>query len=299
MHFPLSHSRLFLRPAEAVELSNHAFEHSPFPHSLHSLPPLALLPATAVTPLPCTVCGEERYPCGDTCVSVFGLELPDCFKEPGCAVGAFRGSLDRLSAPLNELSPQQAGSEKAAAALEAVAEIDPHFAGRTLAASLRRISSAALCFNITCPPSTNDCLQAPECDSGVCPQLQPLPAGTPCDDGLANTDSDACDGILGVCSGIDFCAGVTCPPPAPCHTPGVCVSGTCTSMRLANGTACDDGDATTVDTCSAGLCVGVDPCAGVVCESPGPCWDAATCILGTCEYPMRPDGEEVSQLPGL
>jgi hypothetical protein len=128
-----------------------------------------------------------------------------------------------------------------------------------------------------CSREAGECRVATGCDeaSDRC-QFEPRAAGTGCDDHLACTEGDQCDGA-GTCSGTP----VTCD--GPCHTgscdpeSGTCVnrsagslcgdrsdcgshcdaSGDCVEQEAADGTACDDGDsATTEDQCVAGVCTG-------------------------------------------
>jgi hypothetical protein len=61
-------------------------------------------------------------------------------------------------------------------------------------------------------------------------------------------------------------------------------------IPLTDGTACDDGNAVTVnDTCTQGFCGGVDPCEGVVCSPLGACFEAGTCRGGVCTTPLKLD----------
>lgn len=111
--------------------------------------------------------------------------------------------------------------------------------------------------NVTCPTPTQ-CFHPVTCANGLCPSYPPKAAGTVCTDGLSTTLNDVCDGT-GTCAGVDPCAGVTCPQRA-CHQPSTCQrasNGTCTTVRLTDGTGCDDGDSNTVDDrCELGVCVG-------------------------------------------
>ena len=127
----------------------------------------------------------------------------------------------------------------------------------------------------TCDPATGACSDPALAD------------GTACNDGSVCTPTDVC--VSGVCSGQN---PVVCPAPAPCHAPGVChpVSGVCSDPLLADGTACDDGDACTrTDLCLAGVCVGGDP---VTCVAQDQCHVAGTCdpAAGACSNPPQADG---------
>jgi hypothetical protein len=130
---------------------------------------------------------------------------------------------------------------------------------------------------LDCSQEARPCEVATACDEALdqC-QFGPIAAGTSCDDGLACTEDDQCDGA-GTCSGTPLaCEGL-------CHTgscdpdSGTCVnrpagslcgdrtdcasqcdaSGSCVDQEAADGTACDDGDPdTTEDQCVAGECTG-------------------------------------------
>jgi len=83
------------------------------------------------------------------------------------------------------------------------------------------------------------------------------PDGTPCSDGNACTQVDACGG--GVCLGG---SPVVCAPSDACHDAGTCNSGTgaCSSPAKPDGTPCDDANACTFsDQCTGGVCAGTGP----------------------------------------
>ena len=79
--------------------------------------------------------------------------------------------------------------------------------------------------------------------------------GTACNDGNACTTGDSCQ--AGVCvSG----SPVVCTASDQCHDAGVCdpATGLCLNPPKADGTPCDDGNASTVnDLCTAGVCAGI------------------------------------------
>ncbi len=114
-----------------------------------------------------------------------------------------------------------------------------------------------------------------------------MPDGTGCDDGDACTRSDSCR--AGVCTGAE---PVVCQPLDQCHAAGRCdpATGDCSTPELAEGTACDDGDACTrSDSCRAGVCTGAEP---VVCEAIDQCHAAGDCdsATGRCSQPAVADG---------
>ncbi|MGH2533099.1 MAG: hypothetical protein ACRDJW_12445 [Thermomicrobiales bacterium] len=107
------------------------------------------------------------------------------------------------------------------------------------------------------------------CAGGDC-ATAPLPDGSPCDDGLACTDPDTCQGS--VCTG----PSVVCPDPDSCHEAGACdtETGDCVYPAKDDGTECDDGNACTEgDTCQAGVCTG----ASIECD------DGLACTTNTCD----------------
>jgi alpha-tubulin suppressor-like RCC1 family protein len=131
------------------------------------------------------------------------------------------------------------------------------------------------------------CFGLPACDAdpnsgslGACVAL-PMPNGTSCDDGNANTANDVCTD--GACAGADLCVGVTCTAQDACHDAGTCdpATGACSNPAKPNGTSCDDGSAcTAVDTCKAGVCTGASPntCSGHgLCD---PATSACFCAAG-------------------
>src|SRR5207237_10387351 len=98
-------------------------------------------------------------------------------------------------------------------------------------------------------PCTDD-----SCAGGACIHTA---NAAPCNDGNACTRRDTC--IAGVCTGGN---AVVCTAPDQCHDAGSCdpATGTCSSPRKPDGTACDDRNACTrADACIAGVCTGAQP----------------------------------------
>ncbi|MGC4118173.1 MAG: lamin tail domain-containing protein [Myxococcales bacterium] len=140
----------------------------------------------------------------------------------------------------------------------------------------------------------DQCHEAGSCDpaTGTCSQPKKSD-GTACDDGVANTAGDVCTN--GVCAGVDRCQGITCTALDACHVAGTCdhATGVCSNPNAPNGTACDDGNAATVnDSCSNGLCGGVDHCVGVTCTALDQCHEVGTCApaTGVCSNPLKANG---------
>ncbi|MGC4118174.1 MAG: lamin tail domain-containing protein [Myxococcales bacterium] len=140
----------------------------------------------------------------------------------------------------------------------------------------------------------DQCHEAGSCDpaTGTCSQPKKSD-GTACDDGVANTAGDVCTN--GVCAGVDRCQGITCTALDACHVAGTCdrATGVCSNPNAPNDTACDDGNAATVnDSCSNGLCGGVDHCVGVTCTALDQCHEVGTCApaTGVCSNPLKANG---------
>ncbi len=141
------------------------------------------------------------------------------------------------------------------------------------------------------------CHVAGRCDpfSGTCTN----PARSddaPCDDGLACTMADTCQG--GVCTpGVP----VTCPAPDACRGVGVCEEGLALALRSLgeggclypdrpDGTPCDDHDACTLgDACLGGACTSA---LTLECPPTGPCRAQAGCdpVGGQCVGTPLEDG---------
>jgi len=140
---------------------------------------------------------------------------------------------------------------------------------------------------VTCT-ALDQCHVAGVCDheTGICSD-PPIADGTACDDGDLCTKTDTCQ--AGACIGDD---PVICTALDQCHDTGTCdpATGVCSSPELADGTACNDGNACTqTDTCMAGACIGDDP---VTCTALDQCHDAGVCDpeTGICSDPPIADG---------
>ncbi len=132
------------------------------------------------------------------------------------------------------------------------------------------------------------CKVAGVCDptNGIC-NAPNKPFGTPCDDGNACTQADACSS--GACVGSN---PVVCTALDACHLVGTCDagSGTCSQPLAADGAPCDDNNACSqVDTCASGTCEGSNP---VVCEALDGCHTAGVCdgTNGKCSNPVKAEG---------
>jgi len=81
-----------------------------------------------------------------------------------------------------------------------------------------------------------------------------------------------------------WCRGVVCLPTVACHVEGTCTAGQCLERFATDGTACTDGNTTTVnDQCQGGACVGQDPCQSADCSSLNDgCHQPARCASGLC-----------------
>ncbi len=150
-------------------------------------------------------------------------------------------------------------------------------------------------------PCTTDSCQAGVCvGSGSC---------ATCSDGLQNQGEtgvdcggpcapccvptpELCNGLDDDCDGVsDNGAAAACALPSnPCLSPAVCTAGACVYAPVADGTACDDGNACTqTDVCQGGVCTGSN---AVVCNASDACHVAGTCdpATGQCSNPNAANG---------
>ena len=129
-----------------------------------------------------------------------------------------------------------------------------------------------------CAAGLSACVMNVGCDAGQC-LVAPvaLMTGT-CDDGLACTTGDTCDGDGG-------CGGTpkTCPTSNnPCLIAGCAEpSGTC-GFTVDLAATCSDNDGCTQND----ACLVDGGCAGtpITCPAPGECQNAGTCTAGSCSY---------------
>ena len=124
-----------------------------------------------------------------------------------------------------------------------------------------------------------------KCSDGVCDEAakqcksQPKSNTTQCDDGLACTSGDKCDGKGGCAAGTPVtCTGTACKP-SKCDE---VVKG-CSAYNAGSGAVCDDGNAcTAVDSCDgAGVCKGASPktCSGDACNTAACDSKTGACVL--------------------
>ena len=138
------------------------------------------------------------------------------------------------------------------------------------------------CVNtpITCDDLNGCTLDECDEDDGC----ENTPIVSPCDDGDACTEGDACDAV-GECVGA----------PVVCDDGNDCTTDTCLAATgcvvTPNANPCDDGNVCTdQDTCAFGSCVGVavscddnDPCTVDSCAAPSGCLnEPVVCDLGEC-----------------
>ena len=168
-------------------------------------------------------------------------------------------------------------------------------------------------LSVVCPPAPSDCATY-SCNraTGTC-VLGSISIGAVCDDGVACTAEDGCDGSGG-CSGtpVDCDDGLSCTADScneangqcmnvpdgglcdddnPCTTDSCEVNGGCLNADL-NAGACNDGDPCTMDdACSAGSCIGQWDAAKCGCdetadcavlEDGNPCTGTFFCSEGSC-----------------
>jgi hypothetical protein len=150
-----------------------------------------------------------------------------------------------------------------------------------------------LCANVVCS-ALDPCHDAGVCDHATGSCSSPAKAnGSACDDADPNTVNDAC--YNGACGGTNLCVDVVCSALDQCHDAGVCdhATGTCSNPNKANGTACDDGNAQSVnDACYNGACGGMNLCVDVACSALDQCHVAGVCdpATGMCSNPAKADG---------
>lgn len=154
-------------------------------------------------------------------------------------------------------------------------------------------SFKAKCALVHCHAS-DSCHAAGTCNAqtGTCSNPM-LADSTPCNDGNALTVEDQCK--AGVCSGVDKCAGKSCPAENDCYEEGTCDkhTGKCVAVMKAGGTSCDDGNSKTVDdVCNAGVCAGRDLCKDVNCDAPSTCHLSGRCDqkTGRCSIKTKKAG---------
>ena len=131
----------------------------------------------------------------------------------------------------------------------------------------------------TCTPGTCEVSSAPN-GVGCTPVFEAQ--GVTCDDTLAGTKSDVCDGF-GVCAGTPYSCS-----PGTCEASSTPNGTDCTVVFSPSGTACDDGNAGT----QADKCDGAGGCAGVT----NPCQDGTPVPTGGCAWTSA--GNDTFVVPG-
>jgi len=129
------------------------------------------------------------------------------------------------------------------------------------------------------PPST-------ACASGSCNQGVVVITNQPINTACGAGNALKCDGA-GNCVTCNDAS--QCPPAANQCAIATCNAHMCGTANKADGVACDDGNACTLnDTCTAGTCGGT----AVTCSALDQCHIAGTCnpATGACNNPPAPDG---------
>ena len=221
---------------------------------------------TAACDGPCEACAIAAGAAEDgVCAPISGPACDDgdlCTQADTCLAGACIG------APAADGAPCDDGS--------ACTQDDACLAGACAGGSPVVCSAQEACHVAFCDPATGQCVDAL------------APGGSPCDDGEACTQVDACEagacvgGSPVVCSTANTCAVAACDV----------ATGACVETIQADGADCSDLDACTLpDTCQAGVCTSGPP---KVCPVPSSCHVAGICFSpsGACGIPStRPDGE--------
>ena len=150
---------------------------------------------------------------------------------------------------------------------------------------------AEQCVGAFCVGTAVNCDDANPCSAdacdvttGVCGHTV-ISVATPCNDGDACTNNDACAGMT--CSGVSIAASL-------CSDGNVCTSDVCnpadgTCSWTAAASPCDDGNPCTVgDACAASACVSGS---GALCNDNNACTlDQCNPAGGACTYGAQPNG---------
>lgn len=146
--------------------------------------------------------------------------------------------------------------------------------------------------NGTCACDDTSCPAGQRCNGIVC-----VCDAISCPDGCCDStrtcridDGAACGTAGGVCVRCTGeCVDGACECASGCPDCQSCNPATGRCVPIANGTACDDGDACTrTDTCQGGVCVGSNP---VTCTALDQCHAVGVCnpATGTCSNPNKPN----------
>ncbi len=110
-----------------------------------------------------------------------------------------------------------------------------------------------LCIQSSCARS---CKTTDECGDGVCLEGHCVPPDYACDNGFCNDGNsctdDACEPASATCSHTFHPRA--CDDKDPCTIGDECIEGGGGATVCTGAAACDDGDATTTDSCSLGVC---------------------------------------------
>jgi len=117
-----------------------------------------------------------------------------------------------------------------------------------------------------------------ECCSGVNFECQFSPPGAFCSDGNQCTD-DMCDGA-GTCLHSNRTG--PCDDGLQCTDPDECIDGACTTTVLPDGTACEDFNDCTTQSCQAGACEPTNVPDGTPCDDFEMCLAGEACEAGVC-----------------
>jgi RHS repeat-associated protein len=171
--------------------------------------------------------------------------------------------------------------------------------GAVFAHAISTSGNAVVHYDTSIQNAGAECCTASKCDDGnpctvdacsgdgAC-RHTPAVNGTSCPAG-ANKCEQSYTCQAGVCTGSN---PVTCTAQDQCHAVGTCNAGTgvCSNPPLANGSACDDGNACTqTDMCQAGACTGSN---SVTCTASDQCHGVGVCApaTGVCSNPALANG---------
>lgn len=135
----------------------------------------------------------ECLPCTDLCANVQCANATQCMQAASCSRGVCLPAVPRSNGTTCDDGNDRTSGD--------VCNGQGTCAGIDLCAGVQ--CAPVACANVSCV-------------HGQCSVTAFHPQGTQCDDGSAATVNDTCNAV-GVCVGIDACAGVTCPTATQCR----------------------------------------------------------------------------------
>lgn len=211
----------------------------------------------------CPLCGNGTLDAGEACDNGAANGTAGSCCNATCAFVP-ADTLCRADAAMCDAPEACTGASGVCPADVGVADGKPCDAdGNLCTANDSCVAGACVAGAAVACPAADDCKLEGVCDpsTGACQETLKADA-SPCNDGNACTQTDACQ--AGVCTGTN---PKVCTATDQCHDAGTCdaASGACSNPAKADGSTCNDGDdCTTTDVCQAGACSGSGSC------NPGP-----------------------------